>query len=162
DRNEIEPREIPAGKQDKLKHDRHNAGDRSNRLRQEKAERNNQFHKVVEQDTALMNPRRRPMEVPTEWIRHRLRLEIPVEARQIAPARIASQLDQASPEHHAEEEPAHQPDGYLLWSRPARSEEDREEHGFEQNGFPAKRIERLAHVHERHVKNPDQRPNQHG
>ena len=96
---------LPLDDQHELKHDRDQAGDPGERLRQEVAERHDQFDEVIERDAAVQDRPRQPVKVPAERVRHRLRLEVVVEARQIAPARIAAQLDQPGAEHQAEQRP---------------------------------------------------------
>ena len=59
---------------------------------------------------ARWNQRRHEVQRAAERVRDRLGLVVVDEAREIAPARVAAQLDQARAEHDAEDQPAQQPD----------------------------------------------------
>ena len=59
---------------------------------------------------AMWNERGCGVEAPAQRIRHRLRLVVVDEAREIAPARIAAQLDEPGAEHDARDQPAVEPD----------------------------------------------------
>ena len=89
------------------------------------------------------------VEIPAERIRHRLRLVVVVETREVAPAAIAAHLDQPRAELHAEEQPAKQDDEGEGRSGARVAEEDREEAGLAQQRFPAERVERLTDVDDR-------------
>src|SRR5260221_8844388 len=103
------------------------------------------------------------MEIPRKGIGVRLGLVVEDETRQIAPARIAAELDEPGPEHEAENQPAqkHHHDrrgrgASREWpGPPKRSQEDREKAGLEEQDLPAEAVEDLADVDERHVDQPE-------
>src|SRR5581483_9154962 len=140
--------EIAAHDDGELKKNRDEAGDPGNGLRQKVAKRDEQFGEVIEQHAAVVDPARRPMEIPAQRIRHGLGFIVVVEAGEIAPARVAAQLDQSGAEHDAKEQPTEQPNRDLRRSYFCAAQEDSEERGFKENGFPTESIEGLADVDE--------------
>src|SRR5947209_9432091 len=99
------------------------------------------------------------MEVPAQRVRHGLRFVEIVEAGEIAPTGIAAQLDESSPEHDPEQQPAKEPNGNLLRDYSRAAEKHREEACFEQNRFPSEAVECLPDIHERKVEEIDGQPN---
>ena len=104
------------------------------------------------------------MQVPGERVRVRLRLVVEDEAAEVAPARIAAQLDEAGAEHQPERQPAQQRDHERRRRVAAaregmqaheRRQEDREEARLEQQDLPAVAVEEAAGVHVRHVEEPE-------
>jgi hypothetical protein len=59
---------------------------------------------------SLELPPRQEMKPPAERVRDRLGLEVIEERREVAPAGVAPDLDQAGPEHDPEDEPPEEPD----------------------------------------------------
>src|SRR3954471_7848297 len=101
------------------------------------------------------------MQVPANWAGDGLRLVMIVKARQIAPARVATQFDQAGANHDAKTEPTKKPNHQNR--RPAAREwppikqwtkKDRQETGLQQLDFPAVSVPNLADVNDRHVHRP--------
>src|SRR5438552_720799 len=84
-----------------------------------------------------------------------------VHAREIAPALIASQLDQSRPELDAKRQPAETDDDQPRWGHLRIAEEDRKEARLEQEGLPAEAIERPADVDDRLVEAPQAEPREH-
>src|SRR5262245_38001701 len=98
------------------------------------------------------------MKVPTERVRDRLSLEVIVQTRQVAPARVASQLDQTGAEHVAKQHPSPDPDQQHTRRRGGCSKEDGEEARLEQQRLPSEPVENLTDVHKRQVEEPQRGP----
>ena len=158
----VQPGEIPTQDKPALRDDDDHAGGVGDGLGKGEAQRRHQLREMIAQD---LNPVQGPGQVvkePAQRIRHRLGFEMIIQAGQILPARVGAQLDQAGAEHHAEQDPAPDPDQRHLRYGLRRSTEDCEEAGFEQDRFPPKAVEGLSHVHEREIENPESGPNQNG
>jgi hypothetical protein len=84
-----------------------------------------------------------------------------VEACQVAPARIATKLDQAGPELHSEREPAKEQQDKRRRCDLIVAQEDAEESRLEEERLPPERIERLPHVDDRQVERPQHEPRCH-
>ena len=69
-----------------------------------------ELDEVVEEDADRVRHVRRVVKGPRQRVGVRLGLEVVVEARQVAPARVVAQLDERRAEHHAEDQPAQKPD----------------------------------------------------
>ena len=110
-RQRIQPGEIAARKDEPLEGNGDGARDGRDRLRQEVSERDHQLREMVEQHAGLVEPGGRPMKEPTQRTRHGPGLIVIVEAREIAPARVAAHLGEPRAEHQAEQQPSQQPDG---------------------------------------------------
>src|SRR3989442_15049067 len=119
------------------------AGEVARRARAEGEPRRDELAQVVEEYARLVEPARHEVEPAAERVRDRLGLVVVVEAGEVAPARVAAQLDQPCAEHDAEDEPAQAPhDG--RWRRQALerapveegAEEDGEEAGLEELDLP--------------------------
>ena len=117
---------------------------------------------MVERHAAVQSPLRQGVKIPAQRIGNGLRLIVVIEARQIAPAGIAAQLDQARAEHHAEFHPAQDQKGKHVGRGCALAQKDRAEPGLEQHGFPTISVEDLPHIHERDVERPQRGPNGRG
>src|SRR5258708_5404352 len=59
--------------------------------------RDHQLDEVIPENSKLMKPMRPKMQPPAQRIGDRLRLVVKVETRQVAPARIATELNQTPP-----------------------------------------------------------------
>src|SRR3982074_2908342 len=101
-REDVQPGEIAAEQQPALGDDDDEARDSGDRLRKEQEERDDELREVVAEDLGSVKWFREMVEVPRQWTGHRLCLLVVVEAREIAPAPIAADLDQARAEFHAE------------------------------------------------------------
>ena len=108
-----------------------------------------------------MEALRQVVEVPAQRIGHRLSLVVVVEAGQVAPALVPAHLDEPGAELDAEQKPAHEHDEAELRRRRGRTQEDREEAGFQQERLPAERVKGLADVHDREIEHPQHREDQH-
>ena len=162
DGDPVEPGEIPAQDQHALERDGDDARgipDRSKR--HQVAERRHQLGEVIEEHARFVDPRGQPVEVPAERIRDRLALVVVDEASEVAPARIAAQLDEPRAEHQPEEDPSEHPDHDHRRRHVAGAEEDREKTGLEQQRLPAETVPRLPHVHEREIEEPHHEPDCH-
>src|SRR2546430_301997 len=84
---------------------------------------------------------RQVMEIPRERVGHGLRLVVVVQARELAPAAIATHLDEPRAELDAERQPAEQVDDRDGRCDLGVPEEDREETGLAQQALPAERVE---------------------
>ena len=102
----VQKRKIAADDEKQLKSDEQDTGNMSNMPRAEGKPRNDQFDEMIPSGSEFVEPMRREMQIPADWTRDRLRLVMVVKAGEIAPARIAPQLDQAGTDHNAEAEPA--------------------------------------------------------
>ncbi len=109
DREPVQPRQIAAHDEHELEHDRDERRDGRERCGREIEERHDELDDVVERDARAMDRRGHPVEVPAQRVRHRLSFEVVVEAGEIAPARVAAQLDQTRAEHDAEQQPRPEP-----------------------------------------------------
>ena len=125
-------------------------------------ERHDQFDDMVDRDAGLVDPLRQPVKIPAQWIGHRLRLEVVIQARQVAPAGIAAQLDQPGAEHQAEQDPSVHPDEPEARRGRGPAEEDGEKAGLEQERLPAESVEGLADVDEREIEEPQRAPDDRG
>src|SRR4029077_20866466 len=112
----------------------------------------------------LMKPMGREMQIAAKRVRDRLRFIVIVKAGEIAPARVATQFDEAGPDHDAKTEPAKKPDdkqrrtAFRKW--PAieqRAKKYRQGPSLEQLNFPAVAVPNLADVDNRHVHHPQNR-----
>ena len=106
DREPIQKRQVAAQDQDGLKRDREACRRRGAGVATARAKTAQQLDEVIERRADAMKPRRRLKEEPAQQVGNGLGLVVVHEARQIAPARIAADLDQARAEHHAKQEPA--------------------------------------------------------
>ena len=102
---------------------------------------------MIERDASVQDRSRQPVKVPAERVRDRLRFEVIVKAREIAPAGVATKLDQPCAKHQPEERPSIHPVEQRRHRRRACTGKDREEPQFEQQGFPSEAVERLADIH---------------
>ena len=92
-----------------------------------------------------------------ERARDRLRLEVKVEAGEVAPAGVAAQLDEARAPHDARREPAQEPDRHgraaagagTAARRASGHEEGAEEAGLDELELPAEAVERLPDAGDR-------------
>src|SRR6266576_6366384 len=98
------------------------------------------------------------MQISTDWVRDWLRFIMIVETRQIAPAGVAPQFDQAGAKHDAKTEPPEKPDHQDrrpgLGKGPAIEQwtkKDRQESRLEQLNFPSVAVPNLADVNNLHV-----------
>ncbi len=126
--------------------------------------RRDQLARVVEENAAGVHPARHEMERPAERIGDRLGLVVVDETREVAPARVAAQLDESGAEHDAKDQPAEQPDhGERRWppregtSVDERAEEDREKAGLDELDLPAVAVPVLSDVDEREIEHPQDR-----
>src|SRR5206468_1663551 len=83
---------------------------------------------------------------------------VPVEAGEIPPAPVMTQLDEPRAELRAEQDPPEKQDRNDGWSHPRRTEERGEEPGLEQHRLPPERVEGLPDVDDREVERPEQEP----
>src|SRR4051812_36578085 len=158
DRDPVQPRQVAGQNERELKHDRDQTRDPGERLRQEVPERHNQLDEVVERDATMQDGSRKPMRIPTEWVRDRLGFEVVIEAGQIAPALVAADLDEPGAKHQSEQRPPIDPiQDQRRFSRGGTGK-DREESQFEQQRFPSEAVEGLADVDERQIQNPQKGP----
>src|SRR5437879_12857471 len=102
------------------------------------------------------------MEVGTERIRKRLSLMMILEAGQIAPARIPSQLDESGPKFHAKKHPSQEKHNWYGNRHSVRSQENSQKTRFQQHGFPAKPIKHLANIHDGKVEHIGRAPHGNG
>src|SRR3954463_6029719 len=86
------------------------------------------------------------MEVPAERVGEGLRFVVIVETGEVAPAGIVAKFYESGTHLCAEEHPAKDDDGNDRRPGVRRAEEDGEESGFEEHGFPAEAEEVLADV----------------
>ncbi len=164
DREPIEEREIAAQDQDDLKTRQQPARDVPAQAGPESEPGHDQLDEMVPEHAELMKPVWPPMEPPAQRVRDRLSFIMVVEARQVAPARVATDFDQPGAEHDSEGQPAKQPDE-RRWRRPPwkrtpiqqRAKKDRQEPGFQELNLPAVGIPVLPHMNERKVERPEQR-----
>ena len=154
----VEPREIPAEDKPRLRQHDHRAGDGCDGLRCEEKEGHDELGEEVAQDLDAMERPRQVMEEPAERVGHRLGLVVVVEARQLAPAPVAAQLDESGAELDPEDKPAEQEDERPRGHRAARAEEDREKAGLEQERLPAERVKDLADIDDRLIQHPQREP----
>ena len=161
DRDRVEPREVAAQHEPALRHDDQRARDRRHRLRREEPEGHDELRDVVGQHLHLVQRRGQVMEPPAQRVGHRLGLVVVPQAREVTPAGVAAELDQAGAELHPEEQPAHEPDRQRRGRHAVRSEEHGEETGLEQERLPPEGVEGLAHVDDRQVQPPQRRPHEH-
>src|SRR2546428_7465709 len=119
---------------------------------------------MVPQHAQLVKPMWPEVQPPAQWVWDRLRFIMVIEAGQVAPAGVAADFDETRAEHDPEDEPAKKPNddgrGRPFRKGPAieqRTEEYRQETGFEQLDFPTVSIPVLAHMDERQVKGPKNR-----
>ena len=108
-----------------------------------------------------MERSRQMVEVPAQRVGHGLRLVVVVEAGQIAPARIASQLDQPGPEFDAEGKPPKENQDQERRRRPVVAQEDGQESGLEQERFPTERVPALPDVDDAQIEHPQDDPGEH-
>src|SRR5262245_29842527 len=98
----------------------------SGRSRPERKPRDDQLDEVVPEHFKFVEPKRGKMEISAGRVRDRLRFVVIVETRQITPAGIAAQFDEAGAKHDAKTEPPkkpyHQDRRPGLWERPAIEE----------------------------------------
>src|SRR5439155_9069952 len=113
---------------------------------------------VVAERFAAMQELGQMMEVPGQRVRHRLRLVVVVETGQVAPAAVATELDQTRAELDAEEQPAEQDEQWQRGRSRRVPQEDRKKSGLEEQRLPAEPVEGLAHIHERQVQRPQRQP----
>ena len=132
DREEVQPREVARQDQPRLRQDDDPARDAGDRLRREQEERHDELREVVCEDLDLVRAPGEVVEEPAQRVRHRLGLVVVVEARQVPPAPVAAQLDEAGAELDAEHEPSQQPDDEHGRYETRRSQEDHEKPGFEE------------------------------
>ncbi len=117
---------------------------------------------VVEEHADPVHEARQEVEDGAQRVRDRLGLVEEVETREIAPARVAADLDQSRAEHDPERQPAEEPEHERRGrpprerARPSRSgtQEDRQEARLEQLDLPAVAVPVLADVDEGHVDDP--------
>ena len=132
--------------------------------RAEHQERRAQLDDVIERDAHRVRPVRQRVKVRRQRAGHRLRLEVEVEAGEIAPAGIAAQLDEPRAPHDPHRQPAQEPDDGAR-RRPARerprveerTEEDAEESGLDELELPAEAVEGLADVADRDLQRAEDR-----
>ena len=79
--------------------------------------RDDELNKMIPQGADLLEPMRSKMQPPAQWIGNRLSLVMIIQAREVAPADIASKLDERSAEHDSKSEPTKQPDDNERWRR---------------------------------------------
>ena len=102
------------------------------------------------------------VEEPAQRVRHGLCFVVVVHARQIAPAAVSAQLDEAGPELDSKREPAEQDEGEDGRRNPVVAEEDRQEARLQEQRLPAEGVPTLADVDDAEVQDPEQEPHEHG
>src|SRR5207245_8942292 len=144
DREPVEERQVAAEDEEELKGEQERAGRVSEAARAEDEPGGDELAQVVQEDADLVEPAGQEVERATEGIRERLGLVVIVEAREVAPAGVAAQLDEPGPEHDAEDEPAEQPHDRRRHRTAGkgprveeRAEEDGEKAGPEEPDTPA-------------------------
>ena len=110
DRQPVEERQVAAQDQEHLEHDDQPARHQTRPPRTEDEEWGDELDQVIEEHLDLVEPRRGLMKVPGERVRIRLRLVVIDETREVAPAGVPPQLDEAGAEHQPEDEPAQEDD----------------------------------------------------
>ena len=109
-RQPVEKRQIAAGDQDDLQRQHQRAAGVAESPRAQDQKRCGQLDDVVEGDADRVRPVRQRVKVRRQRARHRLRLEVKVEAGEVAPARVAAQLDEPGAPHDPHRQPAQKPD----------------------------------------------------
>ena len=128
------------------------------RLRQEQAERHDQFDDVVDQDASRVNAVRHPVEVPAERVRHRLRLVVVVETGQVRQQMSPRILIRPAPSISRNSVHRHIQRSHAFGCRAGPTGEDREEADLAQQDLPAETVEGLADVDEGEIEDPEKRP----
>src|SRR5256714_15408322 len=164
DRDIIQKRQIAADDEKDLESDEKHSGDVTRVPGPERKPRHDQFDEMVPGRFNFVKPMWCEMEIAADRIRDRLRFVVIIKTCEIAPARIATQLDQTGPDHDAKTEPAKKPDHEERWpafrKRAAieqRTKKDRQEAGLQQLRFPTVSVPDLADVNDRHVHRPQDR-----
>src|SRR5262245_31886525 len=118
------------------------------RARQEDEDGDDELDEVVERGAHDVRPLRHLVQEPAHGARVRLRLVVVDEAREVSPARVTAQLDEAGAEHDAYRKPAEEPehDGRRRrrrerTQRPPRTEEYGDEPRLEELRLPAEAVE---------------------
>ena len=132
DRQPVQPGEVTRDHQPQLGDDDDRAGDAGHRLRGEQSERDDELREMVADDFHPMQGLGEVMEEPAQRPRHRLSLVVVVQAGQIAPARVTTELDQSRTELEPEQQQARQPHRQHRWRHPVIAEEDGQETGLQQ------------------------------
>ena len=116
----------------------------------------------IEPDACFQNRAGQKMKPPAQRTGQRLRLEMIVERRPVAPHFITADLDQSGAKHNPESQPAEQSDhrhrGRLFGKRTRvqqRTEKDGEESGFKELDLPSVAVPVLPNVNEGHVEKPE-------
>src|SRR5262245_44614184 len=118
---------------------------------------------MIEERPASQKAAWKKMKPAAQSVGDWLGLEVIVERSQITPTLVAPDLDHPGAEHDPENKRAKKPDDderrRATRERPAieeRTKKNGDEAGFEELHFPAVAIPILAHMDERHVKNPEE------
>ena len=161
DRQPVQPGEVPGRDQPQLGRDDDACRDGGDRLRSEQSERHDELGEVITRDLDSVQRLGQPVEEPAQRTRHRLRLVVVVQTRQIAPALVAAHLDQPGAELDAEEQPPGCHQHCPGWCDVVVAEEHRQEARFEEQGLPAERVPELPDVDDGQICRPQQQPQRH-
>src|SRR5262249_35298603 len=110
DRQIIEKRKIAADNEKNLECDQQHSRNVPRSTRTERKPGHDQLDEVVPKHFKFMEPKRGKMQVAADRVRDWLRFIVIVETRQIAPAGVTAEFDQACAKHDTKPEPAKKPD----------------------------------------------------